>query len=123
MIVALDLAHLLRSSLVAPKSAIGSVLLLILSVVCRHCGSHAVVPIVLPGIIVTLAAILTLAVWLLLVAIFFILVDRQQVLLAVLVSDFASGDMRCCPLLSHPSSLFLCICSTRVLGDLHVGVD
>lgn len=120
MIVALDFAHLVRLGF----------LLLILSVVRRHCGSHAVVPLVVfPGIVVTLAAMPSLprsiTVLLLLLAIFLVLVDRQQVFLAILASDFAPGDMRCCPLLSHLSALFLTctIGCALVLGDLHVGVD
>ena len=120
MIVALDFAHLVRLGF----------LLLILSVVRRHCSSHAVVPlIILPGIVFILTAMPSLphpiAVLLLLLAILLVLVDRQQVFLAILASDFASGDMRCCPLLSHLPALFL-TCSigcALVLGDLHVGVD
>ena len=120
MIVALNFAHLVRLGF----------LLLILSVVRRHCSSHAVVPlVVLPGIVFILAAILSLphpiAVLLLLLAVFLVLVDRQQVSLAILASNFAPGDMRCCPLLSHLPALFL-TCSigcALVLGDLHVGVD
>ena len=105
----------------------GFLFLLILSVVCRHCGSHAVVPLIVVLLCIIVATLTAMPsfddVLLLLMAIFFILVDRQQVFLAVLASNFVPCDVRCCPLLSQLPALFLCISNARVLGDLHVGVD